>query len=308
MGNINHKILLQGPGLADQKLVPFPSRAVALQMIPMYMRQMGQPVIILEAGKAVEYWWRDGIDDSQLILKIDLSEFENVYAAINSLTLSLTNTIETINNEILLLKNRIEAADISIDQINLSLLNIITSINQLTVSVNTTLTTLASVESRLLSSEGFIQNLINETNLIINEISLIKTSINNFTAHTSNTLIHVPSPSGQVNGRILETLNNTLIYADKPTGGGGVLYGIIDTITRNLENRIVRIRVDYGGSRFKETRCAYHTSGTAIGQVNFQEIKDDVVGVWLRIQFSYSADLLVAPTIRTNITNWSITI
>ena len=70
MGDINHKILLKGPGLLDQKLTPFPSVAVAYQMIPMHHRQIGQPVIILEDGKAVEYWWRDGIRDFELIPKV----------------------------------------------------------------------------------------------------------------------------------------------------------------------------------------------------------------------------------------------
>ena len=332
MGNINHKILLQGPGLADQKLVPFPSRAVALQMIPMYMRQMGQPVIVIEQGKAVEYWWHEGIQDSDLVLKTaddGIEEAPNdgnvyvrgvlswirgvagsVYDAFSLQVItdiqSILTSIDLINAEILAIKNDIDNVNTTVEQLNTSLSNVITSVNQLSISVDSIIVSLGALDGRVDILESVAQGILNHIALLVNEIDLLKTAVNNFTNHVSNTQIHVPTPQGQVNGRMLETLNNALVYVDKPAGGGGLL-GIINALSRDSANRIRQIRIDFGENKFKETRCAYHTTGTAIGQINFQEIKDDITNVWIRLQFSYTGAVLVAPTIRTNITNWSIT-
>ena len=62
-----------------------------------------------------------------------------------------------------------------------------------------------------------------------NEIDLLKIAATNFTAHISNAQIHVPTPQGQVDGRILETQNNMLVYTDKPAADGGAGGHILQT-------------------------------------------------------------------------------
>ena len=220
---------------------------------------------------------------------------------------SILTSIDLINAEILAIKNDIDNVNTTVEQLNTSLSNVITSVNQLSISVDSIIVSLGALDGRVDILESVAQGILNHIALLVNEIDLLKTAVNNFTNHVSNTQIHVPTPQGQVNGRMLETLNNALVYVDKPAGGGGLL-GIINALSRDSANRIRQIRIDFGENKFKETRCAYHTTGTAIGQINFQEIKDDITNVWIRLQFSYTGAVLVAPTIRTNITNWSIII
>jgi hypothetical protein len=69
MGGIIHKQTFLGPGLADQKLKTFASVAQALEAIPVWQREIGQPVTVLEDGKAVVYWWYENISNAGLVKK-----------------------------------------------------------------------------------------------------------------------------------------------------------------------------------------------------------------------------------------------
>ena len=333
--DFNDNIILHAGKMLDWKAGPHLTISEALARVPVHMRVQGLTISIRQNGNPtdpiVEYWWRDGILDSNLILKDDdgIEEAPNdgnvyvrgvlswirgvagsVYDAFSLQVItdiqSILTSIDLINAEILAIKNDIDNVNTTVEQLNTSLSNVITSVNQLSISVDSIIVSLGALDGRVDILESVAQGILNHIALLVNEIDLLKTAVNNFTNHVSNTQIHVPTPQGQVNGRMLETLNNALVYVDKPAGGGGLL-GIINALSRDSANRIRQIRIDFGENKFKETRCAYHTTGTAIGQINFQEIKDDITNVWIRLQFSYTGAVLVAPTIRTNITNWSIT-
>jgi hypothetical protein len=55
--------------LLDNKEGPWSSTAEAIAYITKDVRAQGQVVKILDSGSIVEYWWKDGIDDGDLIEK-----------------------------------------------------------------------------------------------------------------------------------------------------------------------------------------------------------------------------------------------
>ena len=55
--------------LLDNKEGPYASIADALSYLTFDIRAQGQVVKILDAGSIVEYWFRDGIEDADLIEK-----------------------------------------------------------------------------------------------------------------------------------------------------------------------------------------------------------------------------------------------
>ena len=108
-----------------------------------------------------------------------------------------------------------------------------------------------------------------------------------------------------------QRLRNKTIDASENTITGlqvGKMYGQLTTKTDDVQGRTIRVIVTHTGNRTIETRFAYHTSGAAIGQINFLEKKDDVAGVWFRTTFTYSGSVLVAPSTMTSITTWTIII
>jgi len=62
-------IVLGAPKPLDVKYGPFSSTAEANSLVSNSLRYKGLTVGILESGIAVEYWYREGITDSDLILK-----------------------------------------------------------------------------------------------------------------------------------------------------------------------------------------------------------------------------------------------
>ena len=49
---------------------PYESVEAALAAIPRSRRAIGRTVAIMETGGAVEYWWKAGIEDENLIVKV----------------------------------------------------------------------------------------------------------------------------------------------------------------------------------------------------------------------------------------------
>jgi hypothetical protein len=57
------------PRLLDNKEGPWSSTAEAIAYITKDIRAQGQLVKVLSAGSIVEYWWKDGIEDVNLVAK-----------------------------------------------------------------------------------------------------------------------------------------------------------------------------------------------------------------------------------------------
>lgn len=57
------------PRLLDNKEGPWSSTAEAIAYITKDIRAQGQVVKVLSAGSIVEYWWKDGIEDGDLVAK-----------------------------------------------------------------------------------------------------------------------------------------------------------------------------------------------------------------------------------------------
>lgn len=57
------------PRLLDNKEGPWSSTAEAIAYITKDIRAQGQVVKVLSAGSIVEYWWKDGIEDADLVAK-----------------------------------------------------------------------------------------------------------------------------------------------------------------------------------------------------------------------------------------------
>lgn len=53
----------------DSKRGPWESVAAAYAGVPVAERDQGLTVVVLVTGKAVEYWWKDGVQDADLIPK-----------------------------------------------------------------------------------------------------------------------------------------------------------------------------------------------------------------------------------------------
>ncbi len=62
--NINDNFYLHAPKLLDDRSGPYDSTAEALLAVPDYVREQGLIIVILDAGAAVEYWFKDGIEDA----------------------------------------------------------------------------------------------------------------------------------------------------------------------------------------------------------------------------------------------------
>ena len=66
---ISDNFEVRRPKLLDNKEGPWSSTAEAIAYITKDIRAQGQIVKILDSGSIVEYWWKDGIDDGDLIEK-----------------------------------------------------------------------------------------------------------------------------------------------------------------------------------------------------------------------------------------------
>jgi hypothetical protein len=66
---INDNYRLHAPKLLDDRSGPYDSLAEALTAVPEYQREQGLVIVVLVAGEAVEYWFKDGIADLDLVVK-----------------------------------------------------------------------------------------------------------------------------------------------------------------------------------------------------------------------------------------------
>jgi hypothetical protein len=53
----------------DAKYGPYSSTAAAILNVPAYLRYKGLTVGILVSGSVVDYWWKDGTSDVDLVVK-----------------------------------------------------------------------------------------------------------------------------------------------------------------------------------------------------------------------------------------------
>lgn len=116
----------------------------------------------------------------------------------------------------------------------------------------------------------------------------------------------------------LQFLGDVTVEDDEPnnrtkvtvTGGGSLppKYGEIVEWDTYDNGAVKRIKTDYGSSKYIETRVAYHESGDAIGQVDFQEIKDDLTNQWIKITYAYDGAAMTTPSVISVITEWTITV
>jgi hypothetical protein len=68
---LNDNLSIQAPKAADSRFGPYADTATALTSIVTANRFQGLVVGITIGGQVVEYWFRDGTADSNLILKVD---------------------------------------------------------------------------------------------------------------------------------------------------------------------------------------------------------------------------------------------
>ena len=66
---ISDNFEVRKPKLLDNKEGPWSSTAEAIAYITKDIRAQGQVVKILSGGSIVEYWWKDGIEDVNLVAK-----------------------------------------------------------------------------------------------------------------------------------------------------------------------------------------------------------------------------------------------
>lgn len=66
---LNDNIDLASSKPLDQRYGPYTTVALAVASIPAFKRYQGLTVGIVQQGAVVDYWFRDGTADNQLILK-----------------------------------------------------------------------------------------------------------------------------------------------------------------------------------------------------------------------------------------------
>jgi hypothetical protein len=66
---LNDNLNIEAPKPADERYGPYANTAAALSAVLTYRRYQGLVVGIQVDGSIVDYWFRDGIDDLDLIIK-----------------------------------------------------------------------------------------------------------------------------------------------------------------------------------------------------------------------------------------------
>jgi len=67
--NIQTPVYVVGHELADAKYGPYLNSTQVLDLLPISDRKIGQTVGVYDGTGIVEYWWKDGIEDLDLVLK-----------------------------------------------------------------------------------------------------------------------------------------------------------------------------------------------------------------------------------------------
>lgn len=67
--NIQTPVYVVGHELADAKYGPYLNATQVLDLLPISDRKIGQTVGVYDGTGIVEYWWKDGIEDLDLVLK-----------------------------------------------------------------------------------------------------------------------------------------------------------------------------------------------------------------------------------------------
>ena len=86
---LNDNINIETGKHLDNKYGPYADLATAKSSIPEFKRARGLTVGIINGGSLVEYWFKDGTTDSDLVLKINTSIFTNLSAT----NITVTNTV-----------------------------------------------------------------------------------------------------------------------------------------------------------------------------------------------------------------------
>jgi len=68
---LNDNINVEAPKATDNRYGPYANTAVALTSVPAYQRYQGLVVGVLISGSVVEYWFKDGTADGNLVAKAD---------------------------------------------------------------------------------------------------------------------------------------------------------------------------------------------------------------------------------------------
>jgi hypothetical protein len=108
---LNDNINIETGKHLDNKYGPYADIATAKSSIPVFKRARGLTVGIIDSGFLVEYWFKDGTTDSDLVLKAaDNSTSTNVqsnsanwntaYAYVSSNSVNLTATNIFVNNDL----------------------------------------------------------------------------------------------------------------------------------------------------------------------------------------------------------------
>lgn len=86
---LNDNINVETGKHLDNKYGPYADLATAKSSIPPFKRVRGLTVGIIDGSFLVEYWFKDGTNDSDLILKLNTSSFTNLSAT----NITVTNTV-----------------------------------------------------------------------------------------------------------------------------------------------------------------------------------------------------------------------
>lgn len=81
---LNDNINVETGKHLDNKYGPYADLATAKSSIPEFKRARGLTVGIINGGSLIEYWFKDGTTDSDLVLKIDTTNFSSTYTNVQS--------------------------------------------------------------------------------------------------------------------------------------------------------------------------------------------------------------------------------
>jgi len=78
---LNDNLSIQAPKSADSRYGPYTDTATAISSVTAANRYQGLVVGISGSGSVVEYWWKDGTADAQLVLKVESSTSNTAISA-----------------------------------------------------------------------------------------------------------------------------------------------------------------------------------------------------------------------------------
>ena len=203
---LNDNLSIQAPKSADSRYGPYADTATAIASVTAANRYQGLVVGISGSGSIVEYWWRDGTADANLILKVEATANT---ASAN--TIYLQSALNTTNANI----------SAAFAQANATAGGL--------VSANANVTILFGIEN---TQNNNISAAFAQANTAYNNTVYLQGALNTSNTNASSNLIYLQTVNNNQNTTIQAAFNAANIGSSFVNSGGSISGNV--SITGNL--------------------------------------------------------------------------